>query len=515
MLVFFRLYKMSEKIKSNRLENKEYFINELRYNINLKKWNHLKTYFAIIEYENKNIFLQKDSNLHILNTSKSISDIDIRDFLSTLLSSYPENLSDDFVKNFIIYSVNGSKKTYDTKKKGYFINRLDKFLQDILGIENTSIDNFKEPDRKLIHFTRGKTPNFKNDVKINKIEDDDFIGLVYFSFKLYKLNNNANLNKLLKLAESSFKNKCNKEVFYIYDLFRTYFDLNEVNKGIKSLENIKLPLIIHFFSQLINSINMIKNSCSNTKEKFLFFITKDIFKEIENITYNSIIKNENICFKKVNTYFELIHIYLNRFLNDEHFISEKDLNNEIKQLIYELEKEVDIKHNFINKHEMDKKNFSKFNINYDGTYCEQPDWNKLIKSYSEIQEIEKEAEEIWITTSNLDNLINIMGKNHINKININSKFNKKYNIFYKTGEKDSIFKENKYLSLYKLEILENIFIPFEYTILIYNPNDIQNLCGFYSGLFDEFNKENYDRFYISIYYKNLIKLTDFLIENIS
>lgn len=171
---------MSQKIINNRLEKKTYFIEELNCNKNLKKWHSLKNYFVILEYENKYIFIRKDSKFHILNANKDSLDTDIIDFLSTLISSYPEKLSEYFVKDFIIYSVNGSKKTYDTKKKGYFINRLDKFLQDILGIENTSIDKFKKSNRKFIHFTRGKIPSFKENIIIDKIEENDFIGLIYY-----------------------------------------------------------------------------------------------------------------------------------------------------------------------------------------------------------------------------------------------------------------------------------------------------------------------------------------------
>jgi hypothetical protein len=500
----------------NRLEKEDYFFEELNYNKTLKKWSSLKNYYSILEYNNESIFFFKDKKLNILNNNNDSIDIESLEFLSSLISSYPENLSENFVKNFIIYSINGSKKIYDTKKKGYFINKLDKFLQNTLNIESPTIDKFKESNRKIINFTRGKTPYFEKDIKISKIEGNDLIGLMYFSFKIYKINKTSEARKISKLSLDSANMKNNKDFFHINELFKLYDNLTILNKeDNNSLNTKKLLILIDIFKIIFKCINFIKNSSSTIKEDFISFIIKTIFNDIESITTKTIysMSNSSISTIRIKGYIDYIKIHLKESLDDNNYIK-VEWNSEIENLINELRKGIENDNSDNDKYEIDKRNFSKFNINYDGTYCEQPNWDRNIKSYTDILEIEKNSAEVWITVSNINNLANIMGKRHINEINKNSTLGKKYNIFYKNGV-NNVFKENKNLSLYKLDILENIFIPFEYTILIYNPNDIQNLSGFYLGLFEEFNKDSYEKFYISLYYKNLIKLSDFLIENVN
>lgn len=167
-------------------------------------------------------------------------------------------------------------------------------------------------------------------------------------------------------------------------------------------------------------------------------------------------------------------------------------------------------------------NLKKFNINYNGEYCKQPNWDKFIKSLDEIIAIEKGAEEILCITQNFSNLLDKNNNKYYELLTNNLKQDKKYYYFYPPeAEEQAILLKNKYSefeNIYFMEIPE-LFIIYEvldHEIVIYDPYNLKSEfhSAFYINLFNSIHSESKKKTscaYISINSSDLFKIIDFIV----
>lgn len=557
---------MSTNIKL-QLDKKAYFSLELLLNKDLKYWYNFDIFYVIIELD-KNLYIIEINNKGDLKVNnlyfKGNNENDIKKFLYCFFCSFPQNLSISFIEDFLEQDVDNGSNKYPSRKKGTFINKVDRSFQISFGYNPPKISAFLESDRKFFNFGRKGVPEFNKDVIVKKISSNDYIALIYLTYRLYKLSRFKESKDIYRKSINLFNLENKGEKFVLKEYIDITDEVQNLNKQYNDF--IKTSSIKNFFEKklffLENQLELLLDS--------LLFLNKSIINGSSiALDFKNILIKEDLI--EIKSYIIQSLIGLNNQINlPEYLIDINYSNNILENILFELSENNNINFNYI-REEIDKfknikkqlniidkkeinnnlsvitatKNlninnsrieidpeltcFRKFNINYDGSYCYQPDWDRLLKTPQEILEIERRSEEIWIITPDFWADLQDLSAESPEVIEGNMKSGKIYRYFY-PPEIRSIAKklEKKYTSLvntkniyfYEIKELTAIFKFLDYEILIYDPNNMNSKyhCGFYMDIFkfkDKPESKPTTSVYIMIYHKTLLKLITFIEEIIS
>lgn len=560
---------MSTNIKL-QLEKKTYFKNELLVNEELKYWYKIDVFYLLIKIEKKLHIIEvtNKGDLKVNNIEfKGNQENDVKKFLYCFLCTEPQNLSISFIEEFLEQDVDNGSNKYPSRRKGSFINKVDRQFQIAFGYNPPKISVFLERDRKFLNFGRKGVPELNKDIIIKKIAINDYVGLIYLTHNLYRVERFKDAKDIYRKAIKAFEteNKGNKgDKFVLKEYIDIIEEIGTLNKQYNSF--IKTKSVKNFF------------------EKKFFFLENQLELLLDSLVFlnQSIINGSSIALDLKKTFITedlreiksyIIHclISLNNQINiPEYLFDINHINNILENIVYELSQTDKINFNYISSQiekfksiqkksdifEKKERNnglavitptknlninnsrieidpeltcFRKFNVNYDGSYCYQPDWDRLLKTPQEILEIERRAEEIWIITHDFWADLQDLSAESPEVIEGNINSGKVYRYFY-PPEIRSIAKklEKKYTSLaskgnvyfYEIPDLTGIFKFLDYEILIYDPNNMNSKyhCGFYMDLFkfkDKSDSKPTNVVYMMIYHKSLLKLITFIEEYIN
>lgn len=414
------------------------------------------------------------------------------------------------------------------KRKNNLINNLDYKLQILFALNLKPIKNFKQLDRAIIESNRNTLPSITKSISINKIPLSSYIEVSFFSRELYDMNR---ISEAMILSEEAYNSFKLQKIYAEYPL-KSYFDvINELNleqEDLNFIDKIKLlstqmnAWLESFFilkesnldiKKLNSSYKVLNNDILEIKHKLLQYIEHinnnsetlypfdgrvliQYFKVFDDEKNIFLLKSEDVKIK-INTILNYMHNFI---AND--IKTSKQVHNEDKIVVIPT-------------------NLKKFNINYNGEYCKQPNWDKFIKSLEEIISIEKGAEEILCITQNFSNLLDKNNNKYAELLINNLKKGKKYYYFYPPEAiAQAIVLKNKYMdfdNIYFLEIPE-LFIIYEvldHEIVIYDPYNLKSEfhSAFYINLFNSIHSENKKKTscaYVSINSSDLFKIIDFV-----
>lgn len=436
-------------------------------------------YFEIVSEE-------KQKKLFI-NSNEFKSENYINEFLINIIESYP-NLDEEYVKYFF-------SKYFDidnnfSRKKNYFVNKLDREIQQHLRLNPVPISKFSQVDRLFFINTKNNFLELNKKIFITKLSENNTIELIYVLKNIYNLNNVKEVKNIYN------KYKQNKSInfdfpilIYLEDFHYLNSYKNKINTSILNKLNLFIELIKNLTLDISNNTNI---NLTLVREIILMdlYLLNDI---LNNININSDFKYLN---KDINIILDEINILI-KFLDVEILVLDfKSITlrlNIIKSYLNILETNIDKIHltnNKIIESDSSIKLLDKFPIN------RQPDWGKIFITPHEIMEIESNATSLWIITPDFYFELQTYFDYFENLIINNLSEGKTFQYFY-PPEARAFAKQvkNKYkkintkgtVSFNEVPELSNFFMLFDYEIILYDPD--KPTSKYHSGFFTDFFKE--------------------------
>jgi hypothetical protein len=436
------------------------------------------------------ILSEKKQKIIFINGKKFKSEEYINDFFWHIINSFPKidnEYNERFFSNYFELDSNFSRK------KNYFVNKLDREIQNHLGLNPISISQFTQNDRVFLKNNKNTYPQLDTNILKNKIVDKNYSEVIYLLKNIYLINDikkvNAIYSKYIKntFIDSSFPLLIYLELFYELNQKHTNLNIYKVQK-LKEFIDLLIILIIEISSKddinkllfkeiIIMDLYLISNVIKNYKEHSLNYLKENITIILEGIssliTFLSkkdifqfiILEKDSICFK-----IKIIKKHIETFESDLKKIHINKENNDTSESSLKL--------------------IEKFSIS------KQPEWGQLFRTPNEIMEIESNSKSFWMVTPDFYFELQNYSDYFENLIIANLDQGKTFKYFY-APESRSFAKQvqNKYKSLNRkgnvtfneIKELSNFFMLFDYEIILYDPEYPNS--KYHSGFFTDFFKQ--------------------------
>lgn len=435
-------------------------------------------YFEIVSEKGK-------SNLFI-NGIEFKSESYINEFLINILDSYP-NIDEEYNKYFFNKYFNIDNNF--SRKKNYFVNKLDREIQQHLRLNPVPISKFSQTDR--LFFTNNKFPELNKNVFQKKFSQDYYIELIYILKNIYNLDN---IREVKNIYYKYTKNKSNNINFQIITYLEIFYFLKNYGDKLDEFIVSKILLFINIIENLI--INYLKEIKIDTL--LLNNIIINDFKLILNFFSTiSIVNNIDNLNKSVNNITSEINLLIN-FLESEIIVLDTDSIltrlNLIKSFLNNLETILEKLHLNIDNNKFIDDSSIKFTEKF--PLNKQPEWGKIFITPHEIMEIESNATSLWIITPDFYFELQTYFDYFENLIMNNLTQGKTFKYFYPPESRPFAKQvQNKYKKINtkgnvifnEVKELSNFFMLFNYEIILYDPDNINS--KYHSGFFTDFFKE--------------------------
>lgn len=298
-------------------------------------------------------------------------DKDDQSLLACLLKAFPER-PDPVELEKVLNAIRLGHRDL-SRKKNYLINRLDRALQDLLGLKPPTLEKFKARDRLLLDYTRSQTPQFMEGVlhQIWSPQGLDEISLLHF--------------QLVCLGQWRTAGR----------LFQHHLQFSERATSIEQAQRLQLyeclregqldTLKTSQFQGLLDWLLQLRPHPEKPLSLPAQTLVRKIDLMLEQLLNRFLRENPQLLYLKMDLLAEPVS------LTPEH------LQMQLARKLLTLDR-VPMMQNAA-EDAQHRAFHAKFALNYLGKPCEEPSWNQLLISPQEICEIERQAHSVWIITS--------------------------------------------------------------------------------------------------------------------
>lgn len=436
------------------------------------------------------ILSKKNQKLIFINGKKFKSEDYINEFFWHIINNFPK-IDNEYNERF--FSKYFDLDSNFSRKKNYFVNKLDREIQKHLGLNPISIAQFTQTDRVFLKNNKNSYPQLDTNILKNKIVKKNYSELIYLLKNIYLTND---LKKVNEIYYKYIKNKFIDISFPLLIYLEVFYELNQINNN---LDIYKIQKLKEFIDLLL--ILTIEISSKNDINKLLFkeiiimdlYLISNVIKNYKESVFNCIKTDITIIIEQIS--------FLINFLDKKNFfefiiLEKESIYLKIKIIKKHIETfESDFKKIHINKDD-DNSSESSLKLIEKFPISKQPEWGKLFRTPNELMEIESNSKSFWMVTPDFYFELQNYSDYFENLIIANLNQGKIFKYFY-APESRSFAKQvqNKYKKLNKkdnvlfheVNELSNFFMLFDYEIILYDPEYPNS--KYHSGFFTDFFKQ--------------------------